>query len=40
MKQGTQNGMKRVSVNADQIAAFVTKNNVVLKINASVNANN
>ena len=40
MKQGTQNGMKRVSVNVDQMQAFVIINNVGMMINAGVNAKN
>ena len=40
MKQGTQNGMKRVSVNVDQMQAFVMINNVGMMINAGVNAKN
>ena len=40
MKQGTQKGMKRVSVNVDQIQAFVIMNSDGMVINASVNAKN
>ena len=40
MKQDTQNGMKRVSVNVDQMQAFVIINNTGMMINAGVNANN
>ena len=40
MKQDTQNGMKRVSVNKDQMQVFVTINNVGMMINAGANANN
>ena len=40
MKQDTQNGMKRVSENVDQMQAFVIINNVVMMINAGVNAKN
>ena len=40
MKQDTQNDMKCVSVNADQTAVFVIINNVGMKTNAVVNANN
>ena len=40
MKQGLQNGMKHVSVNVDQMQLFVVINNVGIKINADVNANN
>ena len=36
----TQNGMKRVSVNVDQMQAFVIINNVGMMINAGVNAKN
>ena len=32
MKQGTQNGMKRVRVNVDQIQAFVIINNVGMNV--------
>ena len=40
MKQDTHNGMKRVSVHADQIAVFIIINNVGIKINAGMNAKN
>ena len=40
MKQGTQNGMKRVNVHVDQMKVFVTINNVGTKINADVNGKN
>ena len=40
MKQDTQNDMKRVSVNVDQMQAFVIINNVGIMINAGVNAKN
>ena len=40
MKQDTQNGMKHVSVNVDQMQAFVIINNVGMMINAGVNAKN
>ena len=40
MKQDTQNGMKRVSVNVDQMQAFLIINNVGMMINADVNAKN
>ena len=40
MKQDIQNGMKRVSVNVDQMQLFVIINNVGIKINADVNAKN
>ena len=40
MKQDTQNGMKHVSVNVDQMQLFVMINNVGLIINAGVNKNN
>ena len=40
MKQDTQNDMKQLSVNIDQMQAFVIINNVVMIINAGVNANN
>ena len=40
MKQNKQNGMKRVSVNVDQIQAFVIISNVRMMINAGVNAKN
>ena len=38
MKQDTQNGMKRLSVNVDQMPAFVIINNVGLMISGGVNA--
>ena len=37
MKQDTQNGMKRVSVNVDQMQAFVIINNDGMMINAGIN---
>ena len=40
MKQDTQNGMKRVTVNVDQMAVLVIINNPGMKINASVNVKN
>ena len=40
MKQNTQNGMKRVSVNVDQMTVFVIINNAGMKINAGVNVKN
>ena len=40
MKRGTQNGMKRVSVNADQMQAFVIIDNFGMMINKGVNAKN
>ena len=40
MKQDTQNDMKRVSVNADQMQAIVIINNAGIIINAGVNAEN
>ena len=40
MKQGTQNDMKLVSVNINQMAVFVITNNVGLMINAGLNVNN
>ena len=40
MKQGTQNGIKRVSVNVDQMQVFIILNNVGTMINAEVNAKN
>ena len=40
MKQDSQNGMKRVSVNVDKMQAFVIINNVEVMINAGVNAKN
>ena len=38
MKQNTQNGMKRVNANVDQMQVFVIINKVGKKINAGVNA--
>ena len=40
MKQDTQNNMKRVSVNVDQMQVFVIISNVGMMINAGVNAKN
>ena len=40
MKQDTQNDMKRVSVNVDQMQAFLIINNFGMMINAGVNAKN
>ena len=40
MKQGIQNGIKRVNVNVDQMQVFVTINSAGMKINAGVNAKN
>ena len=40
MKQDTQSGMKRVSVNIDQMQAFVIINNIGIMINAGVNTKN
>ena len=40
MKQDTQNSMKNVNINADQIQAFVIINNVGMMINAGENAKN
>ena len=40
MKQNTQNGIKHVSVNADQMAEFVIVSNVGMMVNAGVNAKN
>ena len=40
MKQDTQNDTKRVSVNVDQMQAFVIINIVGMMINAGVNAKN
>ena len=40
MKQDTENGLKRVSVNVDQMQVFATINNVGTKINVGVNAKN
>ena len=36
MKKGTQSGMKRVSVNVDQMTVFVIINNVGMMVNAGV----
>ena len=40
MKQDTQNGMKRVSVNVNQMQAVAIINNVGMKMNAGVHAKN
>ena len=40
MKQDSQNGMKLVSVNADQMQLFVTINKVGIKLNVDVNGKN
>ena len=40
MKQDIQNGMKRVSVNVDQMQLFVIINNVGMKINVDANVKN
>ena len=40
MKQDTQNGMKRVSVNVDQMQVFVIINNIGIMINVGVNVKN
>ena len=40
MKQDTENGIKRVSVNVDYLQALVIIKNVEMMINAGVNANN
>ena len=40
MKQGIQNGMKRVNVNVDQMQVFVTINNAKMEVNVCVNAKN
>ena len=40
MKQDIQNSMKRVSVNVDQMQAFVIISNVGMMINAGMNAKN
>ena len=40
MKQDTQNDMKRVSVNVDQMTVFAIMNNVGIMINAGGNAKN
>ena len=40
MKQDTQNSMKRVSANVDQMQVFVTISKGGMKINTDVNAKN
>ena len=40
MKQNTQNGMKLVIANVDQMQLFVIMNKNGMKINADVNAKN
>ena len=40
MKRITQNGMKRVSINVDQMQTIVIINNVEMMINAGVNSKN
>ena len=40
MKQNTQNDMKRISVNVDQVQAFAIINNVGMMINSGKNAKN
>ena len=40
MKQDTQNSMKRVNANLDQMQVFVIINKQEMKINASVNVKN
>ena len=40
MKKETQNGMKRVSVNVDQMQAFVIIKNIGMMINTGVKAKN
>ena len=40
MKQDAQNGMKRANVNVNLDKMFVMLNNVGIKINVDVNANN
>ena len=40
MKQDTQNVIKRVNTNVDQMQVFVIINNVEMKINADVNVKN
>ena len=40
MKQDTENGIKRVSVNVDYLQALVIIKNVEMMINSGVNANN
>ena len=40
MKQSTQNNMKRVNINVDQMQVFVLINSAGMKINADVNVKN
>ena len=40
MKQSTQNDMKLVNVDVDQMQVFVIMNNDEMKINADVNTKN
>ena len=40
MKQDTQNSMKRVNENVDQIQVFIIIKRSGMKINAGVNTNN
>ena len=40
MKHDTQNSMKRLSVNVDQMQAFVIINNIGMMIDAGVNGKN
>ena len=40
MKPDTQNGMKRLSVNLDQMQVFVIINNVGMMINVDANVKN
>ena len=40
MKQDTQNGIKLVNANADQMQAFLITNNVGIMMNADVNVKN
>ena len=40
MKQDTQNGMNRVSVNVDQMQVFVIISNVLMMINVDANVSN
>ena len=40
MKQDTENGMKHVNANVDQMQVFVTINKGEMKINADVNVKN
>ena len=40
MEQDIQNGIKRLSVNVDQMQLFVTINNAGIMINADVNVKN